>query len=157
MGKLAEGIRCRGFFRVQIGAGEGKNAVVVGDSGWIPNTVTNDGLNNYIAGSVGANAGSKQVSHLQLATQTATVNATQASLLGEVYARAVVSPSTIATGTLQVTASWSSSLITAATTIGALGLYNTSSAGTLGAGQTFATSQIQTNQNFSGTYQLRFS
>uniref|UniRef100_A0A7V3JA87 Uncharacterized protein n=1 Tax=candidate division CPR3 bacterium TaxID=2268181 RepID=A0A7V3JA87_UNCC3 len=130
---------------------------VLGDSGWVENTVTNDGLNNYIAASVGAVAGSKQFLYMVLATQTAAVSATATSLSGEVANRKAVSASTIATGTFQATASWSSSDITTQYTIGAVGMYNTSSGGTLGAGQTFATSVWATNQNVSATYQLRFS
>ena len=57
--------------------------VVIKDSGWNRNTVTNEGLDDYIAGSCGGATGSKQFTHLVLATQTNTVNATQTAMSGE--------------------------------------------------------------------------
>ncbi len=152
-------VRVHGFFRVQIGMWAGRGAVIVGDTGWRRNTVTNDGLTNYIAGTVGAVSGSKQVSHMGIGTQTNAINATQSELSGPLTteSRVTVSPSTINTGTFQATASWGSAVHTAASTIGALGLYNTSAGGSMAAGQTFATSQWASNQNVSATYQLRFS
>ncbi len=151
-------IKVRGFFIIALGHDDGTGKQIIDSkTDWIPNTVTNEGLNVYIAAAVGAVGGSKQFLSMQLGTQTNAINATQQSLSGETYARKSVSPSTIATGTYQATASWSSTDNGASANIGAIGLYNTSSGGTLGAGQTFASSQWNTNQNLSITYQLRFS
>jgi hypothetical protein len=153
-----ESVRVRGFCRVQAGVRDKKSRRlrIVGDSGWIKNTITNDGRNSYIAATVGAVAGSKVVSHLQLATQSTAVDATQTSLVGETRVRKALTASTLATGTLRMTASWSSSDNTAAITIGSIGVYNTSSGGTLGSGQTFTTSQWNSNQDLSATYEWRF-
>lgn len=153
-----ESVRVRGFCRVQAGVRDKKSGRlrIVGDSGWIKNTITNDGRNSYIAATVGAVAGSKVVSHLQLATQSTAVDATQTSLTGETRVRKALTASTLATGTLRMTASWSSSDNTAAITIGSIGVYNTSSGGTLGSGQTFTTSQWNSNQDLSATYEWRF-
>lgn len=153
-----ESVHVRGFCRVQAGVRDKrtKRLRIVGDSGWIKNTITNDGRNSYIAATVGAVAGSKLVSHLQLATQSTAVDATQTSLLGETRVRKALTASTLATGTLRMTASWSSSDNTAAVTIGSIGVYNTSSAGTLGSGQTYTTSQWNSNQDLSSTYEWRF-
>ena len=156
-----DSICARGFFRVAIGEERDGRQVVVADSGWKKNTVTNDGLNNYIAGACGAATGSKQVSHLQLGHQTNAVNATQQALSTEfnhgTLIRNSVDRSTIATGTFQATATFSSALLTASTSLGAAALYNTSSSGSMVAGQSFTSSQWNTNQNVSATYQLRFS
>ena len=151
---ISSGIQVHGFYRLKMGDDNGN---VIEDSGWIENTVTNDGLDNYIAGACGAAAGSKQFSHLVLATQTDAVNATQASLLGETRVRKAITPSVIATGTFQATASWSSNDNTSQITIGAIGLHNHLSTGSMGAGQTFTQSAWATNQNISATYQVRFS
>lgn len=151
-----ESVRVRGFCRLQAGVRDKGRLRIVGDSGWIKNTITNDGRNSYIAATVGAVAGSKVVSHLQLATQSTAVDATQTSLTGETRVRKALTASTLATGTLRMTASWSSSDNTAAVTIGSIGVYNTSSGGTLGSGQTFTTSQWNSNQDLSATYEWRF-
>jgi len=157
MGELYSGIMVRGFARLQAGERQPDGSVrIVGDSGWIKNTITNDGRNSYIAAQVGNVSGSKLISHLQLATQSTAVDATQTSLLGETRVRKALTASTLATGTLRMTASWSSTDNTAAVTIGSIGVYNTSSAGTLGSGQSFTTSQWNSNQDLSATYEWRF-
>lgn len=135
-------VRIRGFSRIQLGETlpNGKQKIV-GDSGWVKNTITNDGLDNYIAARIGSLSQGKNPQNLQLATQTAAMNATQESLIGETRVRKILTASTVATGTLRMTVSWSSTDNTAAITIGAIGVYNVSSAGTLGSGATFTTSQ----------------
>jgi|SRR5215475_4480417 len=156
-------VRVRGFARLQLGERQHDGSVrIVGDSGWQLNTLTTDnggGLTAYIAAKVGGVAGSKPPTHLQIATQTAAVNATQTSLLGETRVRKTfnLDLSTIATGTLQMAGSWSSSDNTAQITIGAIAVYNTSAGGTMAAGATFATSAWNSNQDLSATYQLRWS
>lgn len=152
-----EEIRVRGMFRVQLGERQPDGTTrIVGDSGPQFNTFTNDGRTAYLAANVGGLGGAKTPSHLQIATQSTAVDATQISLLGETRVRKAVSLSTIATGTLQMTASWSSSDNTAAITIGSIGVYNTSSAGTLGSGQTFATSAWASNMDLSASYSWLF-
>jgi hypothetical protein len=125
-----------GRYRIQLG----EKGRVVGDSGWVDNTITNDGRNSYIAAKVGSVTGSKTPTHLQIATQSTAVDATQTSLVGETRIRKSLDASTLATGTLRMTASWSSTDNTAACTIGSIGVYNTDSGGTLGSGQTYTTS-----------------
>ena len=144
-GRRRVSVRIRGFARMQVGERDTDGILhIVGDSGWRQNTITTDnagGLTAYIPAKIGDVSGSKTPTHLQLATQTAAMNATQTSLTGETRVRRALTASTIATGTLRMTASWSSTDNTAAITIGAIGVYNTSSAGTLGSGVTFTTSQ----------------
>jgi hypothetical protein len=156
--RTSETIIIRGFARVQIGErGTGR---VLGDSGWTRNTVTTPnagGLTAYIAAKIGDVSGSKTPTHLQLATQSTAVDATQTSLTGETRVRKALTASTVATGTLRMTASWSSTDNTAAVTIGSIAVYNTSSGGTLGSGATFTTSQWASNQDVSATYEWRFA
>lgn len=152
-------------FRIQIGERidrfgnlnpRGRGRRIVGDSGWVENTLTNDGRNSYLAAKVGSVTGSKTPTHLQLATQSTAVDATQTSLVGETRIRKTLLASTLATGTLRMTASWSSTDNVAAITIGSIGVYNTDTAGTLGSGQTYTTSQWNSNQDLSATYEWRF-
>jgi len=153
---LKDAITVRGFSRIQIG--DGKTGKIVGDSKWRKNTITNDGLDNYVAGCVGKSGGSKQYQYMGLGTQTNTVNATQSELSGPLTTevRLTMSPSTIATGTFQGTATWSSNAHTASSAIGGIAMYNTSAAGSMGAGNTYDVSTWASNQNISATYQLRF-
>ena len=150
-----DGIKVKGFFNVQI---LGKGGKIVGESGWRRNTLTNYGLNNICAGAAIGSAGSKQVSHAVLATQSTTVNATQALLLGTADNAIAVTPSTIATGKARCTVSFHGSDMAGTITIGSIGLH-TSAAGAsdLVAGATFATSQFASDQSVNATYQLEFS
>lgn len=135
-------VRIRGFSRVQLGEVQPDGPPrIVGDSGWLHNTITNDGRNNYLAARVGSLTQGKNPQNLQLATQSTAVDATQETLVGETRVRKILTASTIATGTLRMTASWSSTDNTAAITIGSIAVYNVSSGGTMGSGQTFTTSQ----------------
>ena len=152
-------VHIRGFARIQMGERDAHGHLrIVGDSGWTKNTVTNDGRNSYIAAQVGNVSGSKLVSHLQLATQSTAVDATSTALVGETRVRKALTASTLATGTLRMTASWSSTDNAAAITIGSIAVYNTSTAGagTMGSGQSFTTSQWASNQDLSATYEWRF-
>lgn len=156
--QIIETLPVLGRFRVKLGEKRNGRTVVVGDSGWIDNTITNEGRDKYIAAKIGDVSGSKTPTHLQLATQSTAVDATQTSLVGETRVRKSLLASTLATGTLRMTASWSSADNGAACTIGSIGVYNTSTAGvgTLGSGQTFTTSQWNSNQDLSATYEWRF-
>ena len=148
-----ETLNVKGFFRVALvnaktgkveGLAEGHNAV------------TEDGFDNYIVGAVGAIAGSKQVTHLQLATQTAAPNSTQQTASGEFGTRKAANKSLTGNGTLQVTASWATNENTQST-LGAIALYNTSAGGTAGGIATFSTSNKTTDQTLNATYEWRFS
>lgn len=145
-------IQLHGFLRIKIA----ENGKVVHDSGFKKNTVVNLGFQDYICNTLGALAGSKTVSHMQLGTGTAP-GVADTSLQGETRIRKTTSNSVVASKTLQCTASWSSSDNTANVTLQNIGLFNTSAGGTLLCGGTYATSQWQSNQDVSATYQLRFS
>lgn len=150
-------VKARGFFRVHLV----ENGRVVGDSGWRKNQVVNLGFQDYLCKTLGGMSGSKTISHVALGTGGAPA-ASDTSLAGEIMSstqRVTVSPSTIASKTLQMTAAFASSnsFLTATANLSNIGLFNTSTAGTLFAGNTFTSSACATNQNVNITYQVRFS
>ena len=155
-----EGVRARGFFRLQISEQDGK---VSGDTGWKENTVVNEGFQDYLCKSLGAMSGSKQITYAMLGTGTAP-GATATALDGEITdvatARCAVTPTTIASKTVQFAFTLSSSVYTAPKTIQNVGLINhssTATAGTIFSGNTFSSSALATNQSVNGSYQIRFS
>ena len=156
-GVTPEGIRVRGFYRVQIT----EKDKLVGDSGWKENLVTNLGFNQYLVSALGSIAGSKYVSHAALGTGGAPA-ATDTALAGEL-AENVRSAVTAATSsnskTVRFTATFASanSFATATRNISNIGLFNSSSTGTLFAGNTYTSSAVATNQNVNATYDIIFA
>lgn len=155
-------VAVRGFFRLQIVEDEHGTPKVVGDSGWKKNTVVNLGFDQFLCQTLGGMAGSKTISHIALGTGTAP-GVTDTTLNGEITdaagMRCAVTPTTIASKTVQFAATLASNVITAAKTIQNIGLFNTSttSVGTIFAGNTYTTSALATNQAVNCTYQIRFS
>lgn len=148
-----EGVTVRGFFRLKIGEGNS----IVGDSGWVENTIVNDGFDQYICRSLGAVAGSKTIAYVNLGTGTAP-NATHTTLHGETGTRKTTSNSVVASKTLQMTAAFDSTDHPGGTpSIGNVGLFNAVSSGTLFSGNTFGSSAWNSNQSISLTYQIKFS
>jgi hypothetical protein len=158
--KVNDTAKVHGFYRLQL-AEDGK---VVGDSGWKENQVTNLGFDQYLCQTLAGAGGGKTVSHVALGTGTVP-GAAATSLDGELAHtandRKTLSTSTIASKTIQFTAAFNStdSFVTANANISNIGLFNTSAvtAGTLFAGNTYASSTVATNQNVNVTYQIRFS
>ncbi len=147
-------ITIKGFGRVQLV--DAKTGKIVGDSGWASNTITADGFQDYIVGSIGALSGSSNVTHMQLGTQTDAPSSSQTSLSGEFGARKAVTVSFVANGTLRATANWGTNEATQST-IGAVGLYGTSTGGSIGNVLTVATSNKTTDQQLNATVEWRFS
>lgn len=148
-------LKIKGMFRVQL-TEEGK---VVGDSGWKKNQITNDGFNDYLCKALGAVSGSKQVSHLALGTGGVPA-ASDTTLAGEVQKRQAVTAATSSSSkTVRFTGTFSSanSFVTATANVSNIGLFNSSSTGTLFAGNTFASSAVATNQNVNATYDIIFT
>ena len=160
MSEVKDGIRVRGFFRVQITEpNPGKNQEIVGDSGWVENTVTNLGFNQYIVSSLGSIAGSKYITHAGVGTGTAP-GAAATTLEGETDKRTTVTAATTTgskTLNMVMTFGSSDSFVTASRDIQNIGLFNTSAGGTVFAGNTYATSSCNTNQDVNATYQIIFS
>ena len=152
--KKQEALKVKGFFRLQIAnKDDGK---IVGDTGWKQNTVVNLGFQDYICSSIGAVAGSKQVSNMAIGTGTAP-GVTGTSLEGETGNRVTTTNSVISSKTLQCTAQFAGTDMGSTCTIQNVALANTSAGGTILCGTTYATSQWASNQNVNSTYQLRFS
>jgi hypothetical protein len=147
-------MRVRGFMRLQVV--EAQSGKIVGDSGWHRNVVVNLGFQDYICAAIGAVAGSKQVSYMAIGTGTKP-GATADSLDGETGARVTTSNSVVSSKTLQSTCQFAGSDMGGTCTIQNVALANTSAAGTILCGTTYATSQWASNQNVNATYQLRFS
>jgi hypothetical protein len=148
-----EKLTIKGFVRfelVNIKTGEKRR------SRWYKNIITADGFQNYIVGSIGNIAGAKNVTHLQVATQTAAPLSSQTSASGEFESRKTTSNSFISPGTFQATMSFNTNEATQST-MGAVALYNTSAGGTAASIATFATSNKTTDQTMAITYQWRFS
>jgi hypothetical protein len=160
-GAATDGVRARGFFRLQISEQDGK---VSGDTGWRENQVTNLGIEQYLCYSLGTAVGTaKNIAYAMLGTGTAP-GAAATALDGEITdiaaARCAVTPTTIASKTVQFAFTLASSVYTAAKTIQNVGLINhssTATAGTIFAGNTYTTSALATNQSVNGSYQIRFS
>jgi hypothetical protein len=143
-----------GIFRIQIRE-DGK---LVGDSGWQKNQITNLGYDQYLCQSLTGAAGKKSVTHLGIGTGTAP-GAAATTLDGELASRVTVSTSTVSSKTAQFTCTFASSVFSTqgVKTISNLGLFETSSGGTLFAGNTYTGSQWNTNQDVQATYQIRFT
>lgn len=146
-------VKVRGFYRLSL------RNLRTGEeefTPWRENVITADGFQNYIVGPIGAVAGSKTISHMQVATQTTAPTSSQNTASGEFEARKTTSNSFVANGTLRATASWNTNEATQST-LGAVALYNTSSGGTAGSIATFSTSNKTTDQTLNITYEWRFS
>jgi hypothetical protein len=151
---MNDSIKVRGFFRVQIE----ENGEIVGDSGIVENQITNLGKSLYLARALGAIAGSLQVSHVALGTGSVP-GAADTTLQGEVVLRTTLSAATSGSTAVQFTATFDSggSFVTDTRNISNIGLFNSSSTGTLFAGNTYASSSCATNQNVNVTYNITFS
>lgn len=157
--KNSSAIKARGFFRLKIVDNDGS---LKGDSGWRENQVVNLGFDQYLCQTLAGMGGSKTISHAALGTGTAP-GATGTSLDGELTdaagCRCAVTPTTIASKTVQFAFTLNSNVITQSKVIQNVGLFNTSqtSSGTIFAGNTYTTSNLATNQSVNGSYQIRFS
>lgn len=157
---VREPVPVHGAFHLQI-TEDGK---VVGDSGWHKNQITNIGYLSFLCQLLGASAGSSQIGFMALGTGTAP-GAAATSLNGELdrtSSRAAVtfaSSNTSKTARFTATFASASSFVSATANISNIGLFAASAvtAGTLFAGNTYASSSVATNQNVNATYDIIFS
>ena len=162
--KNKDSLNIQGFYRLKIGEPDenGKVVKVAGDSGYQKNTVVNLGFQHYLVELLGAISGSSAITFAALGTGTGP-GVTDTSLNGELgdatNCRCAVTPTVVASKTLQCAFTLASGIVTANRTIQNVGLFATSTtaAGSMFAASTYATSQLQTNQAVNGTYQIRFS
>lgn len=157
----SDGVKVQGFYRVKLVEDRNGKSVVVGDSGFMQNQVVNLGFQDYLCKTLAGASGSKTISHIALGTGTAP-GATDTSLNGEIMSstqRTTVSTSISGSKTLQFTAAFASanSFLTASANLSNVGLFNTSTAGTLFSGNTYASSACATNQSVNVTYQIQFA
>lgn len=154
---IKDHVTLQGFSRIKIGEEKDGKLVIIGDSGWRgPNEIVNLGFQDYICRSIGSIAGSKYVTHMGIGTGTAP-NATHTSLNGETGTRETTTNTVVSSKTLQCTAEWASTDHPGGSpTVTNVGLFNTSSGGTMLCGNTYTGSSWGTNQAVSATYQLRF-
>jgi len=159
-GMSTDGLKARGFFRLQIREQDGR---VAGDSGWKENQIVNEGFQDYLCKVMAGSVGSRIVSHGMLGTGTVP-GATATELHGEITdtdgTRRAVTPTIIASKTVQFAFTLASSVYTAPKTIQNVGLIyhsSTAQAGTIFAGNVYTTSALATNQSVNCSYQVRFS
>jgi len=152
-------VKIKGFSRVALV----ENGKIVGDSGFVgPNQVTNLGFLNFLVRLLGASAGSSQIGFVALGTGGVPATG-DVVLAGEIMGstkRQAVTYANVGSTTAQFTASFmsSASFISAAANISNVGLFAaTTTAATLFAGNTYASSTLNTNQDVYTTYQIRFS
>jgi len=151
-----QALALRGFFRVKLGEEKNGKKIVVADSGWNKNEVTNLGFQNYICALIGDLAGSVQVGYIMIGSGTApnvTDTGLENSIIRQTCGNAVVSSKT-----MRATAAIASGDHPGGTPdISNIGLINTSADGTILCGNTFSSSTWNSNQGLSATYELRFA
>lgn len=158
MAKTKDGIKSKGFFRLNVMNPDG---TIAGDSGWKENQIVNNGYQQFLMYLLAGSAGSIRPSHAALGTGTVPAsNATSlAGELTESSGRMALTTGTSGSKTVSYTFTLNSGVIAAASTIQNVGLFSGSTAagGTMFAGNTYATSSLATNQAVNGTYQIAFA
>ena len=159
MGKLISKSGVKGFFRLNILEHKNGKPEIVGDSGWVQNTITESGYKNFIIGPmVGAN--SSVIATAALGTSTASISSTATALVGELSTgRFALVAALTGTKSAQFTGSLNSGVIGNSSQIANVGLFanSTASAGSIAAGNTYTASTLLTNQTVSLTYSITFS
>lgn len=147
----------RGVYRLQLWEEKNGKNIIVGDSKWQKNEVTNYGFQSYVCNLIGKLAGSQQVEMVIIGTGTVP-NVTHNTLDGETK-RQTCGNSVVSSKTMRATAAIASGDHPGGTpTIQNIALiYNTASGGSIMCGNTYNTSQWQSNQALSITYDLRFA
>lgn len=154
--KTKSGVRLRGFFRVHIIEQEDGQPKLVGDSGWFENQVVNLGKRDYLCTPL-AGGTAKSIALMALGTGGAPA-ATDTSLAGELSHsangtrnRVTVATSQVGSTAIEFQVTFASSFSFATTTANIsniLVINNTTSAGTIFAGNTFTSSLLNTNQDY---------
>ena len=153
-----DGIKMRGFFRLQI---EDPDGSIAGDSGWQRNTITNDGKLQYVVRALASSAGSKYLSYAALGEGTAP-GAADTSLQSEVVGtqgsqiRDAMTMESSGSTALRCVGTFASgdSFVTATEDIANIGLFQSSTGGTIFAGNTYDSSSCAVNQNVNYTYDI---
>lgn len=152
-----------GFYRVNIVNPDG---TVKGDSGWYHNLIPNAGLTGYITQLFGSSAGSSRVAYMQLGSAQSSIASSASSLVSEFGKSLMASigstqittrASSTSGDTVRMLATFvSGSMFTTDGTIAGIGLYATTSANSIFAGGSFASSTLGSNQAINCTYDVVF-
>lgn len=148
--KAKEGIQIRGFSRIQLEQ-DGK---ILGDSGYVENTITNEGKRHYLAQLLGSIAGSSQIGYAALGSgsEANATHTTQNLELAEDVRNAVAAETNGSTA-IRFTGTFASgdNFVTATRDISNIGLWYTNTGGSLFAAAAYASSSCATNQNVNYT------
>jgi len=151
----ADKVGIKGFARLALQNAE--TGAVEWESGWVPNGLTDIGLQHYLCGVVGAIANSSRPAYIALATQTAALTSTQDDPSGPFGGRKAATFTFAANGTLEGTASWATNEATGSN-IGALSFYATDTGGSCAnVALLAATTSKSTAQTLSASLQWRFA
>ena len=162
---MAQTFTLKGFARVNI-AQDGK---IVGDSGWVQNTITAYGLDEGIGQLIVGGGGSKRVSALALgegaapatsagnSTLPSEIVATNSDAVRQVHAGVTVTTNNAAGVTCRYLATFSSGDRAATYDISNIGLYSNTSGTGLFAGVAYASTKVSTNQDVQASYEWQFS
>jgi hypothetical protein len=155
---MQDTLKVRGFFRLQVVNEDGS---IDSDSGVCENTIVNGGFLEYLTKAIASSAHAGSITHVALGTGTATVATDATSLVGEIVAGntfrqtvAIATSSKSAQFTATFASGWNSNT---SHVLGNIGLYNSSSGGTLFAGNTYTTQNCATNQAVNATYTIAFA
>lgn len=158
---VESGMRLRGFSRLQIVDPDG---TIAGDSGWNENTVTNDGKLVFLVRALASSAGSQYLSYAALGEGTepgAAATSLESEVVGTGAAqiRDAMSMESSGSTALRCTGTFNSSdsFVTATESIKNIGLFQSSTGGTIFAGNSFDSSSCATNQNVNYTYDITFT
>jgi hypothetical protein len=144
-------IAIKGFFRLQIR--DKKTGRIVGDTGYIPNQITNYGMANCFVGGPAGAANTVQIVGAMLGSGTAPAsNATQLNLLNTDYYSTV---GEAINGSTQAAFTQTFDGTLGAATFKNVGLLAASD-GSLICGQTFASSALATTQDIALTYNINY-
>lgn len=157
-------VRIKGAFRLNIT----EDGEIVGDTGWLENTVCTTGFTSYLAAGVMGAAGSSKITHIAIGTSTTAINASTTSLPGEVGgstnratigANSSTSAADSSHGAAVMSGTFASNVaITGAgSTIANIGLFGSSGGSSMFAGNTYASSPVASNQAINVTYTVSFS
>ena len=155
---LSDGLGVKGFFRLNILEHKNGKPEVVGDSGWVKNTITEQGYQHFIVGPM-IGAASSVIATAALASITVSVSSTATALSSELSTgRFAVAGALSGTKSAYWTGSLNSNTIVSSAIQG-VGLFaaSTASAGSMAAGNTFAVSTLLSNQTVALTYSITFA
>lgn len=150
--RKGNGVKVRGFFRIHLVEQDGR---ISGDSDWVENMVTNLGKRDYLCTPL-AGGTAKSIAFMALGTGS-TVLSNDTALLGEISHSTAASRCRVAVTTQQFgssaiefqatfASSWTSYVTTTVAIQNIMVINNTTSAGTIFAGSTFAVSTLNTNR-----------